>query len=163
MTGCACYIKIHVTWILVKGEITKDLLNPEGYSYSRIKLNLFSHLSCLRLEWLQQRLALSWWKSLSYRSQSIDLFCQSMDWFLDDSDLRHERVKVSILVCLSPFWGHSILLWNISSWARLWLKACNFIKDTPAQVLSHKFCKTSFDRTPPECCFCNKFVYFRCE
>ena len=29
----------------------------------------------------------------SYRNQSIDLRRKSMDWFLYDSDLRHERVK----------------------------------------------------------------------
>ena len=31
--------------------------------------------------------------SLSYRNQSIDLRSKSMDWFLYDRDLRHERVK----------------------------------------------------------------------
>ena len=30
---------------------------------------------------------------LSYRNQSIDLLCKSMDWFLYDNGLRHERVK----------------------------------------------------------------------
>ena len=38
-------------------------------------------------------LALSWQRSLSYRNQSIDLQSQSVDWFLYDRDLRHERVK----------------------------------------------------------------------
>ena len=32
-------------------------------------------------------------KSLSYRNQSTDLQNKSMDWFLYDKDLRHERVK----------------------------------------------------------------------
>ena len=36
-------------------------------------------------------LTLSWWKSLAYRNQSIDLLCKSVDWFLNDRDLRHER------------------------------------------------------------------------
>ena len=31
--------------------------------------------------------------SLSYRNQSIDLLCKSMDWLLYDKGLRHERVK----------------------------------------------------------------------
>ena len=31
--------------------------------------------------------------SLSYRNQTIDLLCKSMDWFLYDRDLRHESVK----------------------------------------------------------------------
>ena len=30
---------------------------------------------------------------LSYRNQSIDLLRKSMDWFLYDNDLRHERVE----------------------------------------------------------------------
>ena len=30
---------------------------------------------------------------LSYRNQSIDLLCKSMDWFLYDKGLRHGRVK----------------------------------------------------------------------
>ena len=36
-------------------------------------------------------LSLRW--SLSHRNQSIDLLCKSMDWFLNDRDLRHERVN----------------------------------------------------------------------
>ena len=43
-------------------------------------------------------LILSWWRSLSYRNQSIDLQTKSMDWFLYDRDLRHERVKVGVLL-----------------------------------------------------------------
>ena len=39
------------------------------------------------------RLTLSWWRLLSYKNQSIDLLRKSMDWFLYDNDLRHEKVK----------------------------------------------------------------------
>ena len=38
-------------------------------------------------------LTLSWRRPLSYRNQSIDLQSKSMDWFLYDNGLRHERVK----------------------------------------------------------------------
>ena len=38
-------------------------------------------------------LTLSWRRPLSYRNQSIDLLCKSMDWFLYDNGLRHERVN----------------------------------------------------------------------
>ena len=38
-------------------------------------------------------LTLSWRMPLSYRNQSIDLRSKSMDWFLYDNGLRHERVK----------------------------------------------------------------------
>ena len=43
--------------------------------------------------WKSLLLTLSWWRPLSYRNQSIDLLGKSMDWFLYDSSLRHERVK----------------------------------------------------------------------
>ena len=39
------------------------------------------------------RLTLSWRRPLSYRNQSIDLLRKSIDWFLYDNGLRHERVK----------------------------------------------------------------------
>ena len=38
-------------------------------------------------------LTLSWRGPLSYRNQSTDLQSKSMDWFLYDNGLRHERVK----------------------------------------------------------------------
>ena len=38
-------------------------------------------------------LTFSWRRSLSYRNQFIDLQGKSVDWFLYDRDLRHERVK----------------------------------------------------------------------
>ena len=40
-----------------------------------------------------QQLTLSWRVLLSYRNQSIDLQSKSMDWFLYDNCLRHERVN----------------------------------------------------------------------
>ena len=48
-------------------------------------------------------LTLSWRRPLSYRNQSIDLLCKSMDWFLYDKILRHERVKFieKLTLCLS--------------------------------------------------------------
>ena len=33
---------------------------------------------------------------LSYRSQSIHLLCKSIDWFLYDNGLRHERVNDNV-------------------------------------------------------------------
>ena len=43
-----------------------------------------------------QQLTLSRKKPISYRNQSIDLLCKSMDWFLYDIGLRRDRVKLSI-------------------------------------------------------------------
>ena len=39
------------------------------------------------------RLTLSRRESVSRRNQSIDLLCRSMDWFLHDGNLRHERIN----------------------------------------------------------------------
>ena len=46
-------------------------------------------------------LTFSWRRPLSYRYQFIDLLRKSMDWFLYDNGLRHERVKNSILLIIS--------------------------------------------------------------
>ena len=40
-------------------------------------------------------LTLSWRRPLPYRNQSIDLRSKSVNWFLYDNGLRHERVKWS--------------------------------------------------------------------
>ena len=42
-------------------------------------------------------LTLSWRRPLSYRNHSIDLQSKSMDWFVYDNGLRHEKVKVMLL------------------------------------------------------------------
>ena len=54
---------------------------------------LYTPLNSVDL-WLNSLLTLSWRRSLSYRDQSIDLLCKSMDWFLCDRDLHRERVKL---------------------------------------------------------------------
>ena len=41
----------------------------------------------------QRELINSFIKSLSCRNQSFDLLYKSMDWFLYNRDLRHERIK----------------------------------------------------------------------
>ena len=41
-------------------------------------------------------LTLSWRRPLSYRNHSINLGSKSMDWFLHDNGLRHERVKHAV-------------------------------------------------------------------
>ena len=42
-------------------------------------------------------LTLSWRRPLSYINQSIDLLHKSMDWFIYNNGLRHERVKTMII------------------------------------------------------------------
>ena len=43
-------------------------------------------------------------RPLSFRNQSINLLCKSMDWFLYNNGLRHERVKDSedFIIILLP-------------------------------------------------------------
>ena len=57
-------------------------------------LNLFLCLRNIVVKKLHHRcLALSWRRSLSHRSQSIDLLRKSTDWFLYNRYLRPERVS----------------------------------------------------------------------
>ena len=51
----------------------------------------------------------SWRRSVSYRKQSTDLLCKSMDWFLCDRDLRHKELR-------STFDQHSLIyFWKLHS------------------------------------------------
>ena len=63
--------------------LTKQVLiaNIKFYSFHEILSN------CI----LFKNLTLSWRRPLSYRNQSTDLQSKSMDWFLYDNSLRHER------------------------------------------------------------------------
>ena len=47
---------------------------------------------------MKLRLTLSWRRLLSYRNQSTDLRSKSMDWFLYDNGLRHERINSRRLI-----------------------------------------------------------------
>ena len=46
-------------------------------------------------------LTLSWRRPISYRNQSADLLCKSMDWFLYDDGLQHEGVNQIISEALN--------------------------------------------------------------
>ena len=74
-----------------------------------LKINFF----CLMI-----LLTLSWRGPLPYRNQSTDLQRKSMDWFLYDNGLRHERVKLFLnLSALS--WcikGTNIFYWLNTTW-----------------------------------------------
>ena len=50
---------------------------------------------------IYNHLTLSWQRPLWYRNQSIDLPSKSMDWFLYDNGLRHERVKFYLVLIYS--------------------------------------------------------------
>ena len=59
-------------------------------------------------------LTFPWWRSLSYKNQSIDLLCKSKDWFLYDRDVHHERFKALLWDFLENIlWYHQepYMLW----------------------------------------------------
>ena len=113
---CQIYFGKFISWNML-GE-TK-IINPFGYLWLWIQcgimvwnkihhLSLYSPLGsatevilCLKIIQLPhiwgkcKHLTLSWWRPLSYRNQSIDLQSNSMEWFLYNNGLRHERVKLT--------------------------------------------------------------------
>ena len=84
--------------------------------YTRLFLVFLQMPLCLSVP-VQKSLTLSWRRPISYRKQSTDLLRKSMDWFLYDISLRHERVnkvrndhgntqrwEFSVLDRKHPFW-----------------------------------------------------------
>ena len=76
-----------------------DFRNQSGNSYKMAGVILQSSSFLKQVgnfyvtAWSEISITLFWRRSISYRNQSIDLLCNSMDWFLYDRDLRQERVK----------------------------------------------------------------------
>ena len=66
--------------------VRKSIYNPPFIYLKRTVNQPFLELSHLSLTLSRRR-------PLSYRNQSIDLLCKSLDWFLHNNGLRHERVK----------------------------------------------------------------------
>ena len=90
----ACFMKIWESASIVCA-IARGI-RPEVF------LSVYFCLVSLFIRWLfwlvsmwgqHWHLTLSWRRPLSYRNQSIDLLCKSMDWFLYDNSLHHEGVK----------------------------------------------------------------------
>ena len=121
-----------------------------------------------------QLLTLSWRRSLSYRNQSIDLQSKSVDWFLYDRDLSHERVNKH------PFDPWTLSEQHVYVQFKLWFgatfetcshqrcsvkkvflvislnspQACNFIKkETLTKVFFCEFSRRPFYRTTLDDCF----------
>ena len=65
---------------------------------------------CRDIQSTYKNLTLSWRRLSSYGNQSIDLLRKSMDWFLYDNGLRHERVNNLLIIRLS---GVFRTIWNI--------------------------------------------------
>ena len=68
-----------------ESDLKKKLCVVKDYPTDTVKID--TNLVCNIM------LTLSWQWLLSYRNQSIDLQSKSMDWFLYDNGLHHERVN----------------------------------------------------------------------
>ena len=81
----AGYIHLYAydTYSLIERDILKTYLSLTLTVTKNHEVLVQSH---------SETLTLSWRRPLSYRNQSIDLLRKSMDWFLYDNVLRHERV-----------------------------------------------------------------------
>ena len=120
---------------------------------SDIVFSFFHFLAYFVVLWAETRiLTLSWRRPLSYRNQSIGLRSKSMDWFLYDNGLRHERVKVLPSFCFggqSKLWGLAIRR-NLRIWSRLLKKSlkllsCKLCNNKYMIALTHFMLLISFD------------------
>ena len=68
-------------WLLLVKEKVSNRMN--NINNKLLNMHCFGNLLTLPWQW-----------SLWYKNQSIDLQSKSMDWFLYDRDLRHERVNL---------------------------------------------------------------------
>ena len=84
---CNGYLHASISGFINKGH-GKLPSFTETNSQGRVD-RLIAQIEYTKLNYL----ALSWRRPLSYRNQSIDLQSKSVDWFLYDNRLRHERVK----------------------------------------------------------------------
>ena len=82
---------------------------------------IYAQICSVRL-WLYV-LTLSWRRPLSYRNQSIDLQSKSLDWFLYDNGLRHERVKQHLSDIRSSIYEKVKQHWG-------WIEKMRFFKKT---------------------------------
>ena len=81
-------------------------------------------------------LTLSWRRPISYRNQSTELRSKSMDWFLYDIGLRHERVKP-----FSKFWKKKQSYFRLSKVNKKW---SYYIKTYSCYHLKKGFCVLPF-------------------
>ena len=105
--------------------------------------------SIMKLLWSLLRrvvsnLTLSRQRPLTYRNQSIDLLNKSIDWFLYDNGLRHERVNSGILIIIY-FSKNFMILFFKQKWKTL------------CQIQSLKVCASFYEKVnskvqkqPPE-------------
>ena len=82
--------------------------------------NFNGKFSCFYLKHVMNALTLSWRRPLSYRNQSIDLLCKSVDSFLYDNGPRHEKVNpfqstVAVHIGTTQL-IYKAMKWLVSNW-----------------------------------------------
>ena len=97
----------HLHQSLMSAPLLKKELWHRNFpvNFAKFSRTTFLSLSIFSQPWFF--LTLSWRKPLSYRNQAIELLCKSMDWFLYDNGLRHERVNLS---------SNPITAWKVSKY-----------------------------------------------
>ena len=70
-----------------------SVFEERPYDHMVTKKTVYLNFIYVLFSFIIFHLPLSWRRPLSYRNQSTDLLGKSMDWFLYDNGLRHERVK----------------------------------------------------------------------
>ena len=98
MTFCVPYSFWKRQW--KSFEIWYDLF-PLLWNKRRIVISTPSVKALKLSKCWEHLLTFSWRRPLSYRNQSSDLQSKSMDWFLYDNGLRHERVKKTMVSTLA--------------------------------------------------------------
>ena len=129
-------------FVLLENISFKQCKNCKKYLKGLMRMNK------LLLEMKERLLfkTLSWRRSLSCRNQSLDLRSKSMDWFLYDRDIRHERVKTPMPRCWS-FWV-SDYLHMLEIWTKFELLAI-FL----SLVIVSENCQTFYTRPEESSCY----------
>ena len=116
-----------------------------------IQLNFLTAISFLEMKIIlaqhEKKLTLSWRRPLSYRNQSIDLLRKSLDWFLYDIGLRHERVKCNN--DCSFLYQIELFLFDFNPIKKYWTSSPHILQIiTKSLGMSLKANKCSFEKLP---------------
>ena len=105
---CGCLETVAQNCSIKKGFL-KNFVNSQKNTYVRVSFSI--KLQTLGLSQNSQQNTCVRVSFLSYRNQSIDLLCKSMDWFLYNSGLRLEKVKkLSYRILIELFMYHESTL-----------------------------------------------------
>ena len=80
-------------------------------------------------------LTLSHLRPISYKNQSIDLLCKSMDWFLYDIGLRRERVNYAFVSKISLSHSTEVFHTNLSQLLNRTIRWMSFFRSLETKSL----------------------------